>query len=180
MVKIQVKIQVKNTLNIIGDNSANYNVHYYVINEKKYLIIPTLPCDPFTINSITFNIDSTTITLSNTTYLPNGPKNGYEGYVFQINQNAGFDFNIHATNFNCSTDITNTLIIENSGNTEISTFDNVFVINSLPCKNRITHIIYNGINYEVILYLFASFGFGLLVNGNLNTNDFFYGSIQCI
>jgi hypothetical protein len=154
------------------------NIHSYVVDDIRYVIIPEVSCDPFKISILNINAFDTSLSFTNLTYIPNGPTNGYTGYVFQTNiTNIPIDFDVHATNFNCSTMDVNTLVIQPNGSTQIQVLTDSININGSVCDN-ITTIIYNGTTYQTTIYNYNYFGSSFYIQGLEETS--FNASIQCI
>jgi hypothetical protein len=155
---------------------------HYDENNNYYILFTTVPCNPFTIKSLQFNIsDYSALLTTSATYIPNGPTNGNTGYVFKVNELPEFPVNLYmyTTNLNCSTENTNTLLIQNNGNRPIIINTNSIVIEGPVCNKIIKHIIYNDINYDVSFYTLNETSTTFYINENLETTEF-NGSVQCI
>ena len=155
------------------------NIHSYVVDDIRYVIIPFVSCDPSTISILNITApDNFNIAFTNLTYVQNGPTNEYTGYVFQTNiTNIPVDFDVYATNFNCSTMDVNTLVIQPNGSTQIQVLTDSININGSVCDN-ITTIIYNGTTYQTTIYNYNYFGSSFYIQGLEETS--FNASIQCI
>jgi hypothetical protein len=168
-----------------GYSSTTPNTfYYYDENNNYYILFSTVPCDPFTIKSLQLNtfgiLEFNASFTTSATYIPNGPTNGNTGYVFKITNLFEFPPNLYTTNLNCSTENTNTLLIQNNGNRPIIINTSSILIQGPICNKIIKHIIYNNIKYDVLLYVFVTeIGTIFLINGNLETTEF-NGSVQCI
>lgn len=177
--------ETNTVLSCDADSNANTpNTFSYNVNDIYYILLPTVPCNPFTITSLQFNIlNENSLLRIPATYIPNGPTNGNTGYVFEINQLSEFYESIYTTNFNCSTENINTLVIKNNGNTPIiidsySDSYSIIVIQGQVCNNAKT-ILYNGINYDVLVcYVSESITY-FVISGNLEQAEF-NGSVECI
>jgi len=163
------------------ENTPGSNLYSYVIDDIRYVIVPEVSCNPFTIHTLNLTFpDSMILSFANLTYIPNGPTiNDYTGYVFKTNiTNIPVDFDVYTTNFNCSTVDVNTLVIQPSGFTDIEIVNNGININGKICDN-ITTILYNGNRYTTALYIYNSYGASFYMNETLES-AIFTGSIQCI
>ena len=157
-----------------------YNLYTYSVDGIYYIIVPYVSCDPFTINAIHLDhINNSIILYTNLTFVPDGPTNGYTGYVFKTDINAG-DIGFYAINFNCSTMDVNTLTIQDNGSTEINIADNnINIIPGISCNN-IKTILYNGTVYDTTLCIYDRDAVATYIYINQNLGEtILNGSVQC-
>lgn len=177
--------QLQNSPNALtcsyDSSNTNYNTFMYSVNDNSYILFPSVSCDPSTISLITMDDTSVfgSIVFSNVTYVPNGPTNGHVGYVFQLQSKITITPNFYTTNIQCSTLNSNTLVISNSGSTNIEIGNTVITISGNVCTTPIKTIIYNDTIYNVTLTSQVLNLVTVIINENLTQNSF-NGSAQCI